>query len=162
MGDGAQGTSELLERFQSWLRDRHLPVTRQRDVVATAIFAQERHLSVEELHRLVQDGGHRIGAATVYRVLDVLVQSGLVHAHDFGEGFKRYEAIRSRGQHGHLICSRCGSVTEFSTERFERLLPIVADENEFQHQRHRVEIHGLCRECQGEGTGALDGVESRE
>jgi Fur family ferric uptake transcriptional regulator len=139
----------LLERFRTWLRDRNLPITRQRDLVAAAIFGQERHVSVDELRRLVREAGHPIGAATVYRVLDVLVESGLVHAHNFGEGFKRFEPIRRMGEHGHLICSGCGQVTEFSTERFERLLPIVADEHEFQHQSHRIEIHGLCRECQG-------------
>jgi Fur family ferric uptake transcriptional regulator len=78
-----------------------------------------------------------------------------VRANDFGEGFKRFEALLSPGQHGHLICSRCGRVTEFSTERFERLLPMVADEQGFQHQTHRVEIRGLCRVCREADAGAV-------
>ena len=43
----------------------------------------------------------------------------------------------------------------FSTERFERALPLVADEHGFLPQRHRVEIHGLCRACRDAEVGVL-------
>ena len=91
--------------------------------------------------------GENVGVATVYRTLDVLVESGLVRAHDFGEGFKRYEPMPAQAYHEHLICERCGRVVEFQNERLERMLPVIADEHAFQHQRHRVEIYGVCREC---------------
>ena len=93
--------------------------------------------------------------ATVYRSIDMLLASGLVRAHDFGEGFKRFEPLLSTSHHGHLLCSRCGKVIEFSTERFERLLPMVADEHDFQHHAHRVEIRGLCRTCRDADAAAL-------
>jgi Fur family transcriptional regulator, ferric uptake regulator len=159
--DAPRDGHELLERFRRWLRDRHMPITRQRDLVAQAIFAAGGHLSVEELERRVRDRGHAVGTATVYRALEVLVKSGLVRAHDFGEGFKRYEPLLSPAQHGHLICTRCGRVREFSTERFERTLPMVADEMGFLHQRHRVEIHGLCRTCRDAEIDALAGGRRR-
>ncbi len=146
---------ELLERFRRYLRDRHLPATRQRDVVASIVLTSREHLSVDGIQRRLREEGASIGIATIYRSLDTLVESGLVRAHDFGEGFRRFEPMHSSSQHGHLVCSRCGDVTEFSTERFERLLPMVADEHGFQHQTHRVEIHGLCRTCRAADIGAL-------
>lgn len=158
-----EGTAEanaLFERFHRWLRDRHLPITRQRDRVAQAVFAGGEYLSVEGLQRRLHEQGQRVGTATVYRALDLLRESGLVRAHDFGEGFKRFEPLLSPGRNGHLICSRCGRVIEFSTERFERLLPLVADEHDFQHQAHRVEIRGLCRSCR-EADAALLGRAGR-
>lgn len=155
MSDTAAAGRELIERFRQWLRDRHMPITRQRDLVARSVFAGGGHLSVDGIQRKLRGLGHKVGTATVYRSLDVLVQSGLVRAHDFGEGYKRYEPLLSPAQHGHLICSRCGRVTEFSTERFERILPIVADEHGFHHQRHRVEIHGLCKACRDTEIGAI-------
>ena len=94
-----------------------------------------------------------MGTATVYRTLEVLVESGLVRAHDFGEGFKRYEPMPAQAHHEHLICERCGRVVEFANERLERMLPILADEHGFQHQRHRVEIYGVCRDCRQPGAG---------
>jgi len=149
------GAREMGERFRRWLRERHLPVTRQRDLVAQAVFSGGQHLSVDAIQRHLRDQGHKIGLATIYRSLDVLVDSGLVRQHDFGEGFKRWEARQQGAQHGHLICARCSGVTEFSTERFERALPLVADEHGFLPQRHRVEIHGLCRACRDAEVGVL-------
>jgi Fur family ferric uptake transcriptional regulator len=146
---------ELLERFRRWLRDRHLPATRQRDMIASIVLTSREHLSVEGIQRRLREEGVSVGVATIYRSLDTLVESGLVRAHDFGEGFRRFEPMHASAQHGHLVCSRCGAVTEFSTERFERLLPMVSDEHGFQHHRHRVEIHGLCRNCRAADIGAL-------
>ncbi len=140
--------ADLAERFRRWLRDHRLPVTRQRDSVAAALFEAEGHLSVDALQRRLKEQGHRIGTATVYRTLDILVEAGLVRAHDFGEGVRRFEGSPDRGDHGHFVCTRCGAVTEFTHERVDRMLGFLADEHGFLLQRHRVELHGLCRECQ--------------
>jgi Fur family ferric uptake transcriptional regulator len=158
MPENTPAAEELFARFHRWLRERHVPVTRPRDLIARAVFAGGEHLSVEGIQRRLREQGEQVGTATVYRSLDLLVECGLVRSHDFGEGFKRFEATLSDRQHGHLVCARCGSVLEFSTERFERLLPIVADEHGFQPHRHRVEIYGLCRNCREADLGALTRV----
>ncbi|HEX3273220.1 MAG TPA: Fur family transcriptional regulator [Gemmatimonadales bacterium] len=150
----ASGEGEaLLERFRRYLREHRLPVTRQRDLVAQAVFLAEDHPSVDAILRAVKAGGEHVGTATVYRTLDVLVESGLVRAHDFGEGFKRYEPVPGQTHHEHLICEQCGRVVEFQNEPLERMLPIIADEHGFQHRRHRVEIYGVCRECRHRELG---------
>ncbi|HEV8124635.1 MAG TPA: Fur family transcriptional regulator [Gemmatimonadales bacterium] len=143
----------LLERFRRYLRDQHQPVTRQRDVVAEIVLLADDHLSVGAIQRRLKERGHRIGLATVYRVLEILVASGLVKAHDFGEGFRRFEPVTGQGRHEHLVCTRCGRVLEFSNEQLERMLPIIADEHQFQVQRHRVEIYGVCQLCQERELG---------
>jgi Fur family transcriptional regulator, ferric uptake regulator len=150
-GEGAA----LLERFRRYLRDHRLPVTRPRDFGAETVFLSDDHLSVDAIQRRLKERGVRVGTATVYRTLDVLVQSGLVRAHDFGEGYKRYEPMPAQAHHEHLVCVRCGRVVEFANERLERMLPIIADEHAFQHQRHRVEIYGVCRECRQRDLGTL-------
>ena len=135
------------ERFRRHLREHHQPVTRQRDLVAQIVFLSEDHPSVDAIIRRLKERGEAVGTATVYRTLEVLVESGLVRAHDFGEGYKRYESMTSQAYHEHLICERCGTVVEFQNERLERMLPVIADEHAFQHSRHRVEIYGVCRDC---------------
>jgi len=150
-GEGAA----LLERFRRFLRDHRLPVTRQRDLIAQTVLLAEDHLSVEGIRRRLREKGERVGTATVYRTLDVLLDSGLVRAHDFGEGFKRYEPMPAQAHHEHLICDRCGRVVEFQNERLERMLPVIADEHAFQHDRHRVEIYGVCRECRQQELAPL-------
>ena len=145
---GKDESAFLLDRFRRYLKDHHQPVTRQRDLVAEAVFLSDGHLSVDQIQRQLKDRGETVGLATIYRTLEVLVRSGLVRAHDFGQGFKRYEPMPAQEHHEHLICVRCGRVDEFANERLVRMLPIIADEHSFQHQRHRVEIYGVCRECQ--------------
>jgi Fur family ferric uptake transcriptional regulator len=152
---GRDEATALLERFRRYLREQHLPVTRQRDAVAEVLFRSEDHLAVEAIERRLRERGVRVGTATVYRTLDLLLDAGLARAHDFGEGYRRFEAMPARPHHGHLVCTRCGRVTEFTNEPLERILPIVADEHAFQHHRHRVEIYGLCRDCRQRDLGEL-------
>ncbi len=143
-GEGAA----LLESFRRYLRDHRQPVTRQRNRVAEVVLLSDEHLSVEQIRRRLAQQGGQVGLATIYRTLELLEKSGLVRGHDFGQGFRRYEPLSAQAHHEHLICRRCGSVEEFSHERLERMLPIIADEHGFQPERHRVEIYGVCRSCQ--------------
>ena len=150
--DKAEGAA-LLERFRQYLREHHQPITKQRDLVAQIVFLAEDHLSVEGIRRELKQRGDRVGMATVYRTLDLLVESGLVRTHEFGEGFRRYEAMPDQSDHEHLICEQCGRVVEFANERLERMLPVLADEHGFQHRRHKVEIYGVCRTCRQRELG---------
>lgn len=145
----------LLELFRRYLRDRSLPVTRQREGVAEAVFFGSGHLSAGEIERAVRDRGIPVGKATVYRTLELLREAGLVQEHDFGEGFKRYEPLPAQGQHEHLICMECGKVVEFSSERFERMKALIAEAHGFRHHHHRLEIYGVCRDCQRRDAVAL-------
>jgi Fur family ferric uptake transcriptional regulator len=147
--------TDLAERFRRWLRDRHLPVTQQRDLVAQVVFASTRQLSVDDVAAGLRERGTPVGLATIYRALDTLVEAGFVRAHDFGEGFRRYEPQRPGQENGFLVCGRCGGVTEFPLERLDRILALLADEHEFVATHHRVELHGTCRECRRRDVGAI-------
>jgi Fur family transcriptional regulator, ferric uptake regulator len=140
----------LLAKFRRYLEEQNLPVTQQRLAVAQALFFSAEHLSVEEIAVQVAKRGEPIGTATVYRTLELLVRGGLVREHDFGEGFKRYEPDEAGAgrPHEHCVCSACGAVTEFSNDRLERMIALLAEEAEFRPHHHRLEIYGLCRRCQ--------------
>jgi Fur family ferric uptake transcriptional regulator len=152
MPDAAAGAQE---RFRRWLRDRHQPVTRQRDLVAGVVLGADRHVSVDDIAAALRRDGEHVGLATIYRALDTLVDAGFVRAHDFGEGFRRYEAIDRGGAHGHLVCRRCGRVTEFGLDPLERALPLLADQHGFLAERYRVELHGLCADCRRREVGVM-------
>jgi len=139
--------------FSRYLREQGLPITQQREAVAQVVFSTTGHLSVEEIEQRLRQGSERIGKATIYRTLDLLVKSKLVEEHDFGEGFKRYEHRLSRQPiHEHLICLECGSVTEFRSDEVMEVETRVAAEYGFAPARHRLEIYGLCRECRSAGV----------
>ncbi len=143
----------FIRLFGRYLREQGLPVTHQREAVADVVFRSQDHLSVDELERTLRDRGERIGKATIYRTLDLLVRSRLVEEHDFGEGFKRYEhRLSRRPVHEHLVCLECGKVIEFQSPEIQAVEARVRAEHGFVPVRHRLEIYGLCRECHEAGA----------
>ena len=145
--------SPYIQLFRRYLREQGLPVTPQRETVAEAIFASAGHLSVEDIENALRGSGERIGKATIYRTVEILVRSGLVEEHDFGEGFKRYEHLfGSTPVHEHLICINCHEVVEFQSPDVVRIQEEAANQHGFQSVRHRLEIYGLCGSCQAKGV----------
>jgi Fur family ferric uptake transcriptional regulator len=143
--------------FKRYLKEQGLPVTRQREAVARVLFASTGHLSVDEVESRLRSEGGRIGKATIYRTLDLLVRSKLVAEHDFGEGFKRYESRLSREpDHQHLICLECGTVVEFQASEVGVAEARVTAHHGFRPTRHKLEIYGLCRRCQEAGIALPD------
>ena len=146
-------SSSSIRVFGRYLRDSGLPITHQREVVADIVFGSEGHLSVDDIERSLRERKERIGKATIYRTLDLLVRSRLVEEHDFGEGFKRYEhRLSSHPIHEHLICLECGRVTEFESSELYGVESRVRQEHGFVPVRRRLEIYGLCRACHESGV----------
>lgn len=137
----------VVDRFRDWLRQHNLPVTAQRIAIADVLLRSDRHLSAEEVAGELSTRGTKIGTATVYRTIDVLLESGLAVERDFGEGFRRFEPARDVPHHEHLLCTRCGKVEEFRDARLERMTVSVAEARGFTRERHRLVIYGVCRDC---------------
>lgn len=105
-------------------------------------------MSAEELYALIKKAHPGIGYATVYRTLKLLAEAGMAEERRFEDGFTRYEYKTSEGHHDHLICTRCGQILEFENERIEALQQDVAKKNRFKVQSHKLELYGLCSDCQ--------------
>ncbi len=145
--------SPFVRLFGRYLRDQGLPVTQQREAVAEVVFSSDDHPSVDDIEQRLRESGERIGKATIYRTLDLLVRSKLVEEHDFDEGFKRYEHRLSRQpEHEHLICQECGTVTEFRSSEVQRLQEEIGRSHGFRTNRYKLEIYGLCASCQEAGA----------
>ncbi len=146
-------SAPFVRLFGRYLREEGLPVTHQREAVAHVVFGSGEHLSVDEIERVLRSSGHRIGKATIYRALDLLVRSKLVGELDFGEGFKRYEhRLSAEPIHEHLICLNCGAVLEFYSAEVHRIEASVSAQHGFRPTRHKLEIYGLCRKCIAAGV----------
>jgi Fur family transcriptional regulator, ferric uptake regulator len=152
--------SPFIHLFRRYLREKGLPVTQQREAVADVIFTTAEHLSIEDIELELRGRGERIGKATIYRTVEILVRSGLVEEHDFGEGFKRYEHLFGQQPiHEHLICSHCGKVVEFQSPEVLRVREEAAAIHGFKPVRHRLEVYGICADCQARGvTIAYNGL----
>jgi Fur family ferric uptake transcriptional regulator len=137
----------LIDEFRAYLKANELPVTPQRVAVAEVLLLRDRHYSAEEIGRELEKDGVKVGTATIYRSIEVLVRSGLVVERDFGEGFRRFESARDMPQHEHVLCTVCGKVVEFQDERLERMTREIAEAKGYLRQRHRLVIYGVCENC---------------
>ena len=127
--------------------ERQLPLTPQRLAIAALLLESTRHLSAEELIEALASNGIKVGTATVYRTIDVLLESGFVVELDRGEGFRRFEARRELPHHEQLLCTVCGAVREFRDAALERMTSRVAESHGFVRERHRLVIYGTCAAC---------------
>lgn len=134
--------------FLEFIQSKGLKTTRQRSTIVQVFFRMRGHISVEELLREVKQVNPKIGYATVYRTLHLLVESGLVEERRFGDGLARYEGRSEVEHHDHMICLECGQIFEFYNPRLEALQEKLAEENRFKIYRHRLELYGVCKDTE--------------
>jgi len=146
-------TSELKERWRSYIEDRRLNVTAQREAIVEQFLRTRDHVSIDELLTKVRKRQPKVGYATVYRTLKLLVDSVLAVERQFGDGQARFEVVGDH--HDHLICVKCGLILEFEDDEIERLQDrIAARLGGFTVLRHRHELYCLCPKAAGEAGGS--------
>ena len=143
--------TELKDRqalLDKYMAERGLKSTRQRALIVDTFFGAGGHVSVEDVWSRVRKLDARVSVATVYRTMKLLAESGLAHARNFGDGQTRYEAAVGREHHDHLICTNCQKIIEFENDRIEAMQDMVAKRHGFKVTSHKMELYGLCRDCQ--------------
>ncbi|RME40167.1 MAG: transcriptional repressor [Deltaproteobacteria bacterium] len=139
------------EKFRAYLAERGLKATRQRDVIFDVFRNGGAHASTEDLYLKIREKHPGIGYATVHRTLKLFTECGLAEERHFGDGQVRYEWVAGRGHHDHLVCLRCGSVSEFEDGDIEELQKRIAKRYGFTMTSHRHELYGVCRNCRESG-----------
>jgi Fur family ferric uptake transcriptional regulator len=141
-------TTEPLEVLRAYIVENGLKSSRQREVIAETFFKAGGHLRVEELLDRVRAIDSRIGQATVYRTMKLLTQCGLAEAHQFGDGHTVYEPVEEPEEHhDHLICTKCGAIVEFYSEKIEALQSDIARQHGYAVTSHKMELYGICPTC---------------
>ncbi len=107
---------------------------------------KERHLSAEDVYKILLDAGEEIGIATVYRVLTQFEAADLVNRHNF-EGNQAVFELNLGHHHDHILCVRCGRVDEFVDETIENRQQEIAREKGYRMTDHSLYIYGVCPDC---------------
>ncbi len=123
--------------------------------------SDKRHVSAEDLYRMLLDKGEDIGLATVYRVLTQFEAAGLVCRNYFETGQSVFELDRD-GHHDHLVCLRCGKVQEFLDPVIEERQRDIATEQGFTIADHSLVIYGYCRDAACQKAAEDGGVNAGE
>lgn len=103
----------------------------------------ERHVSAEDVYKMLLAANEDIGLATVYRVLTQFEAAGLVEKHHFEDGYSVFELNKGK-HHDHIICVTCGRVKEFVDETIEKRQQTIANDLGFQISEHELVIYGKC------------------
>lgn len=105
--------------------------------------SKERHLSAEDVYKILLTSGEDVGLATVYRVLTQFEQAGLLVRHHFESGKAVFE-LNEGGHHDHIVCLQCGRVEEFYDEEIEKRQKLAAAERGFKIHDHSLHIYADC------------------
>jgi Fur family ferric uptake transcriptional regulator len=105
--------------------------------------SNKRHMTAEEIYRLLADEGQDIGLATVYRVLTQFEQAGLLMRHHFDSDKAVFE-LNHGDHHDHLVCLQCGKVEEFVDSEIEKRQHRIAKERGFAIHDHSLQIYADC------------------
>jgi Fur family ferric uptake transcriptional regulator len=105
--------------------------------------SEVRHLSAEEVYRLLINEGTDTGLATVYRVLTQFEQAGILVRHHFESGKAVFELNRGE-HHDHLVCMQCGRVEEFHDAEIEKRQIKIAESRGFRIHDHSLHLYADC------------------
>ena len=102
-----------------------------------------RHMTAEDVYRLLMDEGLDVGLATIYRVLTQFEQAGLLKRHHF-EGGKSIFELNEGDKHDHIVCVNTGKVVEFHDAQIERLIAKIVKDHGFELVDHVLHIRALA------------------
>jgi Fur family ferric uptake transcriptional regulator len=136
---------DLLEEVVS----KGIRLTSQRRALIEVIQEATKHLDATALLELARKREPGIDRATVYRTLGLLKRLRLVDELDLMhlEGEKHFYEVKTKHDHVHLACFRCGRIEEYSSALFERLKAEISKQAGFNMRVTRLEVGGSCRAC---------------
>lgn len=102
-----------------------------------------RHLTAEDVYKILLTENMDVGLATVYRVLTQFEQAGLLHRNHFESGKAIFE-LNEGSHHDHLVCLDCGRVEEFFDDQIEKRQHAIAEERGFAIAEHSLALYGNC------------------
>ena len=130
-----------------------LRTTRPRQLIAEqlAMLASSRaDFTVDALWQELRDIDPKLGRATVYRAVEVLMSQGLFHCLPAADGGQRYR-LCGGSHHHHVTCTQCQRIVEVSVCLPPELFATIADTTNFTLEGHSLELFGRCAECRNNG-----------
>jgi Fur family transcriptional regulator, ferric uptake regulator len=130
------------------LRNAGLKVTLPRVKILQILENQatDRHLTAEQVYKILLSEDEEIGLATVYRVLTQFEAAGLVTRHHFEGGNSVFE-LSDGDHHDHILCIKCGKVDEFTDDVIEARQKDIAQRLGYELTAHGLYLYGYCPKC---------------
>jgi Fur family ferric uptake transcriptional regulator len=141
--------NDYIERinFEALIEEDGYDRIQDRLNIIDVFLGTEKHITLEEMYRLVKEKGYDYEPEFVRQCIKRMVDLGFAQKKQFEGQPIRYEHRHLGRHHDHLICTKCGKIVEFANEDLERLQSEIAALSGFHMLQHKMEIYGLCSEC---------------
>ncbi len=124
------------------LKQAGLKVTQPRMKILKLLEATDkRHVTAEDVYKMLLNKKEDIGLATVYRVLTQFEAAGLVVRHHFEGGQAVFE-LANDDHHDHMVCLKTGKIVEFYDDIIEKRQKEIAKEHGFEITDHVLVLYG--------------------
>lgn len=133
------------------LREVSLRATPARIAVLRLLEMSELPIDVSIIRKHLDNKHIIVDPATVFRIVNIFMEKGLVRQISFNEGKFRYE-LANMPDHHHLLCNSCGRVEDFSDCNISALEQDIKAKKGFLVSSHALEFYGTCRLCKNKGN----------
>jgi Fur family transcriptional regulator, ferric uptake regulator len=148
--------SSVMAAPQTWSEHVHEVLARAglkhggaRQRIIDLLASEPCALSAVEIEDALRVQGKPTGRASIYRVLDLLVDHGLVERVAVGQGLSRFERSEAGGEHHHhLVCDQCGRLVAFDDPALERAIDDLSERLGVRVEHHDVVLRGACEQCE--------------
>ena len=136
-----------IDLFRSFISQRGLRNTPEREEIIREIFSTHDHFDVDELYLRMREKGSKVSKASIYRNIPLIMECGLIKEVWHENGHMHYEHIYGHAHHCHIRCIRCGKVIEFVEKQLRQIEKRLAEQYDFEIVDHNLDIIGYCSEC---------------
>lgn len=140
--------SYLVEQSIERLKYNNVRITPQRHAILEYLIDQDSHPTADEIYKALEDDFPSMSVATVYNNLRLFTKMGLVKEMMFGDNSSRFDFAST--EHYHAICTRCGKIEDIYYPGLDDVEVVASNLTGYDVNSHRLEIYGLCPDCQAE------------
>ena len=137
------------------LRTSGKRITPQRKAVLSILAEANTHLAAQDIYARARQCDADLSLATVYRTLNILRETGVVHELHLDGEHHHYE-LSAKEEHSHLVCLGCGRVIEVDSAAFCQAAKEIGEAHGFVVATAQVELAGYCETCHRRHTEASD------
>ena len=138
--------NKICEAFTQYLTEKSLRKSTVRYMILEHICHIRGHFDVEMLLQRLEEHQFHVSRASIYNVIELLIDANLVVRHQFSSKLVQYELKSVAATHHHAVCNYCSAVKEFKNDKISKEIAnhkIVR----FTHENHLLYIYGICSKC---------------
>lgn len=137
-----------LEEAIETLKKSRIRITPQRHAILEYLITSMAHPTADDIYKSLEGKFPNMSVATVYNNLRVFKEAGLVKELTYGDASSRFDTVTT--DHYHVICEKCGKIVDFHYPGLDEVETLAEQVTGFNVSHHRMEIYGVCPECQSQ------------